>query len=133
VTQPRMALRAVGVAAVCVLTVSRCGGGSRPSTPVSPSTDSPIAITGSEKISWLEPAQSLSDAQSLNYSLYVDGSRTPLTATTCVAGASAGAFDCSSPLPPLVNGQHQLQLSATDSLGNESSLSPALAVVVTRL
>jgi hypothetical protein len=108
-------------ATIAVSVITACGGGrSTPAPPTTPPpttppptappppTDSPTTITGREHIAWGQPAEGLAGYVFL---LFVDGVRNELPQASCSA-AQSGVFDCDSPLPPMINGLHMLQLAA---------------------
>jgi hypothetical protein len=110
-----------------------CGGSGAPSPPQSP-TPSPtdvIQITGREQLAWAQTAANIGD---LHFAVYVDGNtRVELSAATC-APAASDTSDCQSPLPPLSNGKHTLELVAwVDAAGAalDSARTPPLTVQVT--
>ena len=90
-----------------------CGGStSTPTNPPSTTSNPPITISGREHIGWTQAADSVANYVFL---LYVDDIRNQLPQAACTG--SAAAFDCNSPLPPLTNGKHTLQLAAAISNG----------------
>ena len=105
-----------------------CGGSgtSTPSNPPSTPSNSPITINGTEHIGWTEAADSVANYVFL---LYVDNVRNQLPQAVCT-NTAAGSFDCNSPLPPLTNGTHTLQVSAAIANGIEGPESTAIVVTV---
>lgn len=82
----------------------------------------------SSKVWWEIDATTLTEAQSFTYKYYIDN---PSTATgtfanvPCVATASPTVFTCNGSMPPLSNGTHVIQITATNS-GGESPRSTGL-------
>ena len=89
-------------------------------------------INGTERIGWDQRAADTAELAAISYVLYVDGTRTPLTAVTCATQASAAGFACSARLPALSAGSHTLQLASfvTDGTVLESERSASLSVSV---
>jgi glucose/arabinose dehydrogenase len=111
-----------------------CGGsGSPPSSSNPPSGGNGGGITGRERMGWDQSATDGAQLATFRYAAYVDNNRVELNSATC-GGVSNGTAPCSSPLPPLSNGSHTLELVAyvTDA-GSiiESSRSAPLTVTVT--
>ena len=102
-------------------------GSSGTSTPTNPPSTSnpPVTINGTEHIGWTQTADSVAGYVFL---LYVDNVRNQLPQAAC-SSSTAGVFDCNSPLPPLTNGTHTLQVSAAAN-GVEGPRSEALLVTV---
>jgi glucose/arabinose dehydrogenase len=107
--------------------------------PPSPEVGSPggeVQVSGNERIGWSQPADDAGQVASLQFVIYVDGVRTPLTGLTCSSTPTASGFDCSAPLPPLTPGSHTLELASVvvDDTGVlESGRSAPLRVVVRRI
>src|SRR5204863_1203228 len=119
----------------CVLAAvlfASCGGKSAPPPPQSsgPAPGTVIQITGTERLGW---TQSATDMSGLHFAAYVDGNaRSELSGAACTAGQE-GAYTCESPLPPLSNGTHSLELVAWLEVNGEvleSVRSPALTLQV---
>ena len=89
-------------------------------------------INGTERIGWDQRAADTVELAAISYVLYVDGTRTPLTAVTCATEAAAAGFACSARLPALSAGAHTLQLASfvTDGTVLESERSASLSVSV---
>ena len=117
-----------------VLVVCGCLAGCDRKDPEPPDTGDPsgdVRVSPGDRLAWTQRAPETSDIAALQFILYVDGARTPLTGAGCTQ--SFDAFDCSAVLPSLSAGMHTLELSAfvTDGgLSLESARSPALSVVV---
>lgn len=116
----RVLLLAISIA------LAGCGssGTSTPTNPPTPSNPS-VTINGTEHIGWTQTADSVA---SYLFLLYVDNVGNQLPQAACSSSA-AGAFDCNSPLPPLTNGTHTLQVSAVAN-GLEGPKSEPLVVTV---
>ena len=119
--------------AALVLGVSvACGGSPNPPAPSPGNPGSGETISGRERIGWSQPAQDSSELATFDYAIYVDGARRVLEGDTC-GGGSAGAFDCSAPLPSMTAGQHTLELATFVMVNGapiESARSSALRVTV---
>jgi glucose/arabinose dehydrogenase len=118
---------------VCCLAALACGKSS-PSPPVVTPPAGTETINGTERIGWEQRAADTAELALISYVLYVDGTRTPLTAAACGTAATATGFPCSSLLPALSPGSHALQLASfiTDGAVLESERSASLSVTVTR-
>jgi len=117
---------------VCCLAAIACGKSS-PAPPVVTPPAGTETITGTERIGWDQRAADAAELATIGYVLYVDGTRTPLTAVTCSSEISASGFACNTRLPALSSGAHTLQLASfvTDGAVLESERSAALRVTVT--
>ena len=96
-----------------------CGGDSDPAGDPSPPS-------GGSSLAWDQAADSLQQAQSFAFKLYVDQVPRSLSDAQCRA-ASGGIYTCSATLPQLGAGRHVLQL-ATVLDGVESPLSEPLVL-----
>ena len=116
---------------LCCLAAIACGRSS-PAPPVVTPPSGNETINGSERIGWDQRAADTAELAAIGYVLYVDGTRTPLTAVTCAAAAADAGFACSARLPALSAGSHTLQLASfiTDGTVLESERSAALSVTV---
>jgi len=89
-----------------------------------------IHVSPGDRLGWTQPAPDSSDIASLQFALYVDGTRSTLAGAAC---ATAGAsYNCSAVLPALTAGSHTLELAAFVGDGGstaESARSAALRVV----
>jgi glucose/arabinose dehydrogenase len=97
--------------------------------PGDPSGD--VQVSPGDRLGWTQPTPDTADIASLQFALYVDGTRTALTGAGCTTAASG--FECSAVLPTLTPGAHTLELAAfvTDgSVTAESTRSAPLRVVV---
>jgi glucose/arabinose dehydrogenase len=117
---------------VCCLAVMACDRGSPPAPPVVTPPAGTETINGTERIGWDQPATDAIELATFGYVLYVDGTRTPLTAVTCATAASTAAFACNARLPALSAGSHTLQVASlvTDGTVLESERSASLRVNV---
>ena len=126
------ARRRHGGVLVTLVLLTACGGSSNPPAPGPPGTGGGDAITGRERVGWVQPAQDAAQLATFDYAMYVDGTRAVLSGDTCAPG-SGGNFDCSAPLPPLTAGQHNLELVAftiSNGVTLESERSASLRVTV---
>jgi hypothetical protein len=119
-----------GALVALVALATACGGSSSSSSSAQPpTTGGSFTITGGERLSWAETG---SGADGFVYAAYVDGERNELQAM-CTASAPA-VYACESPLPPMTNGTHTLQLSAAIRYGDalvEGPVSTSIVVDVT--
>jgi len=117
---------------VCCLAVIACDRRSPPAPPVVTPPSGSETINGMERIGWDQRAADAVELAAIGYVLYVDGTRTPLTAVACATEASAAGFACSVRLPTLSPGTHTLQLASlvTDGTVLESERSASLSVTV---
>ena len=77
-----------------LLTIA-CAGGSAPQPPATgPGTMAPIAITGTEKIAWDQPADDANQLARYRYFGYVDGAPQLLADAMCDGSTSTGLFLC---------------------------------------
>lgn len=103
-----------------------------PAPPVVTPPPGSETINGTERIGWDQRAADTAELAAISYVMYVDGTRTPLTAVTCATQASAAGFACSARLPTLSAGSHLLQIASlvTDGTVLESDRSASLSVSV---
>lgn len=121
----RMVFR--GLCLVIVVAGAACGGKTPTSLiAVSGTAASGTAITGNERIAWTEIGER---ADEFIYALYVDGMRIELSNASCSASADY-AFDCQAVLPPMTNGTHTLELTASVKVGDDVFEGPKSAPLV---
>lgn len=84
----------------------------RPMPPPPPQVN-PIQITGTERLTWDQPVHQGFDIKAHQFFIYVDGQRQPLNEASCGQPEGPAGFPCSTPLPPLSAGRHNLQLQAS--------------------
>jgi len=91
-------------------------------------------INGTERIGWTQRAADAIELSAVKYAIYVDGTRSELTAT-CDPAPSTDAFACSARLPSLTAGAHTLELASfiVDGSILESARSAPLRVTVVTL
>jgi len=111
-----------------------CDRRAPPAPPVVTPPSGSETINGTERIGWDQRAADTVELAAIGYVLYVDGTRTPLTAVTCATEASATGFACNARLPALSSGSHTLQLASfvTDGTVLESERTASLSVTVVR-
>ena len=92
-------------------------------------------VTGSERLGWTQAAPSQTELATFRYAVYVDGSRSELTGTSCQPSQAATVFQCSAPLPAMSAGPHTIELAAfiTDGGVLESPRSAPIQVTQTAL
>jgi glucose/arabinose dehydrogenase len=116
--------------ALAVALAATACGSQNPSTPPTPpipgsSPDSPVTITGTERIGW---NQSGSTGQIADYqsTAYVDDQ--PFALDT-VCQSTGTVFLCLAPLPPMLSGPHRIEITQSNA-GLESARSAPLYVVL---
>lgn len=90
-----------------------------------------VQVRPGDRLGWTQPAADAADISSIQFALYIDGTRTPLSGVTCAP--SGAAFDCTAVLPTMTPGAHSLELASfviDGSVTAESPRSAALRVVV---
>ena len=121
-------------AVICCAAMAACGRSSAPPAP--PSTEPPPSgerITGTERLGWDQQAADAAELVTIRYAIFVDGTRSELSDTSCTTPAAAGGFPCTARLPAMSAGAHTLELTAfiVDSGTQlESARSSPLRVVV---
>jgi glucose/arabinose dehydrogenase len=128
-------LRTAAAAVVLAsLTFASCGdsNGTTPPPPtVPPGGDA--TITGNEHLGWDQRAADNGELATFRYAIFVDGTRSELSAVSCDALQAANGFPCSAPLPKMSSGAHTLELASFIVDGTtllESDRTPVLRVVV---
>jgi hypothetical protein len=116
-----------GLCLAIIAAASGCGGRA-PASPITPSptTNSGTTITGNERIAWTEIDEG---ADAFVYAVYVDGMRIELSDASC-SPSGVAAVDCQALLPPMTNGMHTLELTATAQYGDEVLEGPKSAPFV---
>jgi glucose/arabinose dehydrogenase len=110
--------------------VAGCGSAPSPASPAGSGAGN--TISGRERIAWDQQADDPAQAARFRYAIYVDGTRSELTAVSCTAGTIPQTFACSGKGPDLSPGSHTLELAAFTTDG-ESARSSALVVAVSAL
>ena len=89
-------------------------------------------VSGTQRLAWDQSVSDPSDIDTLQYALYVDGTRLQVLAASCDVSTSASTAPCAARLPTLPVGPHVLQLTAfrADQTDVESAPSAPLAVNV---
>src|SRR6266545_1454538 len=106
----------------------------RKTAPAPPSAEPPAGvetINGSERIGWDQRAPNATDLAAIRYAIYVDNTRSELSAVSCSPG-STDAFTCTARIPALSAGMHTLELASfvVDGSVLESARSSPLRVNV---
>ncbi len=126
----RMMVRRLIFAVVVCTCLAACDNKNDPEVPDPGNPSGEIQVAPGDRLGWTQPAPDAGDISTLQFALYVDGTRTTVGSATC---ARAGAdFECSALLPPLSPGSHTLELASfvvDGSVTAESPRSPALRVV----
>lgn len=83
------------------------------------------AATTANSLVWDQTAPDLATAQSYTYKYYLDGAVTGFvfTSVTCAA-AGAQLFTCQNVFPNFTTGNHTIQVSASNSVGESLKSSP---------
>jgi aldose sugar dehydrogenase len=122
--------------AVCIagLLAQACSGSSTmPPPTVNPPSDSPISVTGTEKIGWDQLADDANQVAALRYVGYVDDVPQELADVSCGSVQTSGAFACAAKLPSMSVGVHRLELAAElDGVQSQRSTALALNVVAVK-
>ena len=122
----------VGPIVVAILAAAACGD-SRPSGTPSPPPFSGETIRGTERLGWDQLAATQAELRTFSYAIYVDGTRSVMSDTTCGTTVAATGFACSGRLPSMTPGQHTLEIAAfitVDGVVTESPRSTPLRVNV---
>jgi hypothetical protein len=92
----------------CILLIS-CGS----QMPGPSSNQSPVeVVTANNRLVWDQMAADAAELSTIRYAIYVDGTRSELTAVSCTTEPANGTFTCSARLPPMSSGRHQLHLAS---------------------
>jgi len=121
-----------------LLTVA-CGGSSSsgssssppsttPPTATPPSTEG-VAVNGTERLGWTQPADSVATIRGFSFFAYVDNSRSPLSDVRCSSNARPGGYECSAALPKMSGGRHVIELATVAGSGGMESARSAQLVV----
>jgi len=111
---------------ICAVLLTACRGDSPPA-PTGGDT-----ITGTERFGWEQPAADAAELATFRYAIYVDDARNEATGVSCAQAAVNGRFSCSSALPSMANGTHNLSVASFVLDGGvirESSRSTPVSVV----
>jgi hypothetical protein len=90
----------------------------------------PVLLTGSSRLGWLQPGQTVAQAMEGVTRLYVDDLGTGLV-LPAVCTVVSGATDCTAPIPPLTTGLHTLAITYTPKGGTPVGRSNTISVTVT--
>ncbi len=74
--------------------------------------DEPTSPTQGPRLEWDQQAESLQQAQSLSFRLYVDDVGRTLNGAACRVATGGAGYACAAPLPQLGPGRHVLQLAS---------------------
>jgi glucose/arabinose dehydrogenase len=96
---------------ITLLAAGACGSSPPPAPSPGPGGGSGGSITGRERIGWDQPADSPSELATFQYAIYVDGTRSLVTETSCSGAAGTSGYPCSGRLPAMSNGAHTLALA----------------------
>src|SRR5262249_9679570 len=90
------------------------------------------AITGAERLGWDQAAADAGELASFRYALYVDDVRSEAAGVSCAPAQTAGRFACTSRLPSMPSGVHDVQVAAfvlDEGVIRESARSASVRVV----
>jgi glucose/arabinose dehydrogenase len=124
----------LGLVIAAVLLLGACNNDPTSPEDPEPPPGTPEAITGRERIGWIQDAADATELASLDFLIYVDGGRSVLQDASCSNAGGANGFPCSAALPAIAPGRHTLQIATLQAVGGailESSRSAALEVTVT--
>ena len=93
------------------------------------SSSDPVAVRGTERLSWEQAAETTQQLQALTFKIYVDGNSQPFADTRCADAPAGRTFVCSGKLPPMSPGRHTLEVTAVRD-GVESPRSSQLVINV---
>jgi glucose/arabinose dehydrogenase len=114
------------VAVLCI-----CAAGCDQKDPETPDPGDPpsgvVRVMPGARISWRQGAADAAEAASLQFALYIDGSRTTLAGATCSGSGGDAGFECSAVLPSLSTGTHTLEIAAFSMDGSATLESPRSA------
>ena len=94
---------------VALATVAAIGCGKPPEPPIPPGAE---RITGTERLGWSQEAGSVEELATFRYLVYVDNVARDADGLSCGATAGPAGFACTSRLPSMTPGLHELTLSA---------------------
>jgi hypothetical protein len=120
----------VVTAAAGALGAAGCGRSDPP--PQAPSThgsNTPVAVSGTEKIMWDQEANSAEQVARYRFIAIVDDVPANLTDASCDATPTSGRFPCSAHLPRMSAGPHRLQIAAEET-GDRQRRSPRSGVLL---
>jgi hypothetical protein len=101
-----------------------------PQPPSTAASDTPVRVTGIEKIVWDQFAQDATQLQHYRYIVYVDDEPTDLVGVTCGGAASNGAFPCTATLPKMLGGPHRLQIAIEETDGQKRRSPKSRAILL---
>lgn len=119
----RMMHRAFAILAAACVAVAGCDS-REPETPDTGDPSGEVRVMPGARLGWRQAAADAGQAESMQYGLYIDGTRTILTGATCAASSSGSGFDCNAVLPALSVGRHTIELSAIVVDGSSTFESP---------
>ena len=122
-SQPWVLLAGAALLASSVDAVSAAQRGALPTDKPASSSPSPASSAdsqvqeaqGHEQLVWEHWASSSEELARTRFVAYVDGGGHPLPAVTCASDAGPRWFECTSPLPALTPGVHEIKISPRTS------------------
>jgi hypothetical protein len=100
-----------------------------PQAPSTASSNTPVRVSGAEKIVWDQTASNATKLEHYRYIVYVDDEPTDLADTTCGNATGTRTFSCTARLPKMLPGPHRLQLAIEESDGQKRR-SPKSSVIL---
>lgn len=118
------------LAAILMMSMFGCGGHDTPSPPSTGGSSDEIQLSAGDRLGWSQLAPTLSELNTFQFAIYVDGVRSVLTGVSCNSSAAATGFECTSALPNVSIGSHTLELATFIDEGGiqESARSSPLRV-----
>jgi hypothetical protein len=80
--------------------------------------NAPIVLRGGERLGWDQPVVGGAHPSSYNYTMYIDGLPSSLPSVSC--SSSGSGFTCSSLLPSMSPGRHNLSLVASQGIASSA-------------
>lgn len=87
--------------------------------------------TPNSKVGWEQDATSATEAQAYAYKHYSDGSTTGIPLTNIICTGTAPTFQCQATIPTYTQGNHTIQLTASNTAGESLKSSPLSFAFVT--
>ena len=118
---------AVQGVALCLAALIACDGRNKDSN----ERAEPSVIKGSERLSWMQNADSVQSLRAHVFRLYVDGDDATLADVRCNETRTSAGYECSGLLPRMTAGRHSLELvSVFDGIASPRS-APITVVMAT--
>jgi hypothetical protein len=111
--------------ALCLAFLIACDGRNQESN----ERAEPLAIKGTERLTWIQNTDSVQSLRAHGFRLYVDGDDAALADVRCNETQTNGGYECSGLLPAMGTGRHSLEIVSVFD-GIESPRSAPITVVV---